>query len=369
MPSQLQIAAHLCYHWYTGNLDAEHITSEGLDALHSFLGSPLSADELIQFGEKFRQSKDFNALQKKISSQWQHRFEPNPIIDDHESQQFLQIIFDSFDHSLIFDHSIIANITHTARGGASDRENQFSGAMPCWTLHLTTQGKALVLNEEMEVEVTPGDLMLFHPEASYYYGRHPTADHWEHLWVLFQPRAHWSEWLDWNVLDKGILHLSKSSSNQQSVIEQLFRQLINLKDHHGRYQTDLQYNCLEEILIRAKEEQSTTTGKPVDQRIQKACDYITMHLAEPFYVEDVAATCNLSPSRLAHLFKQHMGVSLKSWGNNARLQQARKLLLQTNNSISQIAKQIGYDDPTQFAKSFKKNMGCSPRDFRQSFKS
>jgi len=53
---------------------------------------------------------------------------------------------------------------------------------------------------------------------------------------------------------------------------------------------------------------------------------------------------------------------------NLRLQQARKILLGSTNSISAIAKQVGYDDPTQFTKYFKKNLGCSPREFRQSFK-
>jgi YesN/AraC family two-component response regulator len=43
------------------------------------------------------------------------------------------------------------------------------------------------------------------------------------------------------------------------------------------------------------------------------------------------------------------------------------MLLNSNDSISHIARQVGYDDPAQFTKYFKKNLGCSPREFRQSF--
>jgi AraC-like DNA-binding protein len=50
-----------------------------------------------------------------------------------------------------------------------------------------------------------------------------------------------------------------------------------------------------------------------------------------------------------------------------RLHQARKLLLGNNESINLIARQVGYEDPNQFSKYFKKNMGCSPREFRQAF--
>jgi AraC-like DNA-binding protein len=92
------------------------------------------------------------------------------------------------------------------------------------------------------------------------------------------------------------------------------------------------------------------------------------HLTDGFSVDDIAAACNLSTSRFAHLFKEHMGVSPKSWGNNMRLQQARKLLLGNSDSINLIARQVGYEDPSQFTKYFKRNMGCSPREFRQSFK-
>ena len=92
------------------------------------------------------------------------------------------------------------------------------------------------------------------------------------------------------------------------------------------------------------------------------------HLAEKFSVDDVAAACNLSTSRLAHLFKDHMGVSPKSWSNNLRLQQARRLLLGNSDSINYIARQVGYEDSSQFTKYFKRNLGCSPREFRQSFR-
>ena len=369
MASQLQTAASFFYHWFNGSLKPEQISNDKLNALQNILGSPLTANELIQFGEKIHSSEGFKSLQKQIADQWQHLIEPTPEIDDQQAQRLLQQISESIDHSLIFNHNIIASMTHTEQGDLSDREKRFAGTMPCWTLHLTTLGSALFLNEQMEINVAPGDLMLFHPEASYHYGRHPADSQWQHLWALFQPRAHWQELLNWTVLDKGILHLSINDSNKQSNIEGIFRKLIDLKNHPSRYQTDLQYNCLEELLIRAKESQSSHSGNLVDHRIKKACDYINNHLAQPFNVEDVARECNLSPSRIAHLFKQHMGVSLKYWANNIRLQKARKLLLQSNDSINQVAKQIGYNDPAQFAKSFKNNMGCSPRDFRQSFKS
>ena len=57
----------------------------------------------------------------------------------------------------------------------------------------------------------------------------------------------------------------------------------------------------------------------------------------------------------------------KTWLNNVRIQQARRLLISSNYRISQIAALVGFEDPIQFAKNFKKNVGCTPKDFRCNF--
>jgi len=366
--SQAQQAAILCYQWYSGSLAQGVLADDQLSVLKSFIGSSMSRAEMLKFGERIRQSKDFANKKGPLLERWRHSIASAQPPSETESLAFIQELFNSFDHSLIYDHSVVANTTHTVRGDISDRDKTFSGDMPCWTLHLTTRGNALFLNDQMELEVKPGDMMLLQPEAQYHYGLHPAVDEWQHLWALFQPRPHWGEWLNWRELDKGIMHLSVQDPQQRQCLEQLFKSLIELKDHPGPSRSDLQYNRLEELLIRAKENQPSDEYAQADQRIAAACQYIMRHLGHNFSVDDVAAACNLSASRIAHLFKQQMGMSLKAWSNNMRLQKVRKLLLNSNDSISLIARQVGYEDPAQLAKNFKKNMGCSPREFRQSFR-
>jgi len=366
--SQAQKAAILCYHWYSGSFKQQQISEDDLAALQPFLGSALNTTELLQFGERIRHSVGFESSHVPLMERWHHPMASTQPPTESESLAFIKEMFSSFDHSLIYDHSVVANTTHTVRGDISDRDKTFSGNMPCWTLHLTTRGKALFLNDKMEREVGPGDMMLLQPQAQYHYGLHPAVDEWQHLWALFQPRPHWGEWLNWRELDKGIMHLTVHDPEQRQSLEQLFKSLIALKDHPGASRADLQYNRLEELLIRTKENQPSNEYAQADQRINNACEYIMQHLDHSFSVEDVAAACNLSASRIAHLFKQQMGMSLKAWSNNIRLQKVRKLLLSSSDSISVIARQVGYEDPAQLAKNFKKNMGCSPREFRQSFK-
>jgi AraC family transcriptional regulator of arabinose operon len=363
-----QEAALFCYRWYTSTHPEPEIPAEGIAALQSIFGSQISATEMLQFGRKMRQADNFDRVQQQLIKRWSGRLGPDQSLNEEDAQAFILELFSEVNHSVIYDHGITANSSMYERGFISDSEMLFTGDMPCWTLHLTVRGSALFLNDHMEVTVEPGDMMLFHPDACYHYGLHPAADDWEHLWVLFQPRPQWSEWLEWEELDRGIWHISLGDADTIALMEGLFRQLIALGLDTTSYQSDLQYNRLEEIIIRAKEHSLRPERVSIDARIQNACDYIQAHLANRFSVDDVAAACNLSPSRMAHLFKEHMGVSLKSWSGDLRLQQARKKLINGNDSIAVVASEVGYDDPTQFTKYFKKNLGCSPREFRQSFK-
>ncbi len=367
-PTPVQQAALLCYRLATRPLEPSLISEAGLAAMGDIVGSQISAEMLLQFSSKLRQSEQYAHRQADIIANWRERMDTIHSLDEKEALSFIQTLFSELDHTVVYDHGITVGSTQLERGLIGDTEMQFPGSMPCWTLHLTLQGKALFLNDQIGAEVTRGDMMLFHPDACYHYGLHPASDHWQHLWVLFQPRPHWSDWLEWKELDEGLFKLTLEDEASISLMEKLFRQLLIMANKVSPYQSDLQHNRLEEIIIRAREYSSKPERKLSDKRILLACDFIQKNLAEKFSVEDVAAACNLSPSRLAHLFKQQMGMSPKSWSSNLRLQRARKKLLASNDSVSEIARQIGYNDPNQFTKYFKKNMGCSPREFRRSFK-
>jgi AraC family transcriptional regulator of arabinose operon len=220
----------------------------------------------------------------------------------------------------------------------------------------------------MEAQVLPGDMMLFRPDAHCRYGLHPRSDYWQHLWALFQPREHWTQLMQWRELDRGILVLSLPDESSRERLEKLFRELIALGDEPGPMQSDLQHNKLEEILIRARAYSAPETAVAVEPRIQQACDYMRDRLAQKFSIDEVAAACNLSTSRLAHLFKEQIGMAPKAWINDARLQQARKLLINSGDSIGGIGACVGFDDPSHFTRYFSKSMGCSPREFRKSFR-
>lgn len=82
-------------------------------------------------------------------------------------------------------------------------------------------------------------------------------------------------------------------------------------------------------------------------------------------IENVAAAVGLSPSRLAHLFKDETGQTLQGHLEARRMQVAADLLRRTSFPVKQIAAGAGFESPFYFSQRFRKWTGQSPMQFRR----
>ena len=94
-------------------------------------------------------------------------------------------------------------------------------------------------------------------------------------------------------------------------------------------------------------------------------DYILNHPTERFSTETLCRITNLSPSTLRRLFKEHTGKSPGAFIQDLRLMIAARRLLVTDARISDIAYQVGFEDPNYFSRMFRKNFGVSPQAYRE----
>ena len=84
----------------------------------------------------------------------------------------------------------------------------------------------------------------------------------------------------------------------------------------------------------------------------------------PTGAEEIAASLNISTSYAQHLYKELFGNSIHQDIIHARIEHAAHLLNGTEFSISEIARQCGYESFEHFSRQFKKLKGCSPRSYR-----
>ncbi len=114
--------------------------------------------------------------------------------------------------------------------------------------------------------------------------------------------------------------------------------------------------------LRRREDRTHASHR--DPRIQVVVDYLVAHPAEPFDSEFLARMADMSPSSLRRLFKEHTGKSPGAFVKDLRMTTAARRLLVTNQRISAIAYELGFDDPNYFARIFKSVFGVSPQEYR-----
>jgi YesN/AraC family two-component response regulator len=101
------------------------------------------------------------------------------------------------------------------------------------------------------------------------------------------------------------------------------------------------------------------------QRLEKTLSFIEAHYNESIPVERIAKEVYLSPSRLSHIIKDELGMTLRECVSKVRVDKAKGLLKEKELPISQIALEVGYPDQSYFTKVFKKVEKCTPNAFRE----
>lgn len=95
-------------------------------------------------------------------------------------------------------------------------------------------------------------------------------------------------------------------------------------------------------------------------KLQPALIYIGHHISEPIYVQDLAASVNLSEKYFITFFKKVVGITPTNYIIQAKMKKALEYLHEQNYSIKEVAMLVGYSDVYTFSKVFKKTYGVSP---------
>lgn len=72
-----------------------------------------------------------------------------------------------------------------------------------------------------------------------------------------------------------------------------------------------------------------------------------------------------SKSHMSHMFKSENGMTIRAYCNNLKLEDSKKLLLETDISVTEVAFDVGFNDVSYFIGLFKKKYGISPLQYRK----
>ena len=103
--------------------------------------------------------------------------------------------------------------------------------------------------------------------------------------------------------------------------------------------------------------------------VRQALMFINLNISSNITVKQVANEIGLSPDYLTRLFKKELGINIITYINRKRIYTSLNLLKTTDLSIEDIGDLIGLNNTSYFYTLFKKEIGVSPKQYRNSLKS
>ncbi|MCX7656249.1 MAG: helix-turn-helix domain-containing protein [Treponemataceae bacterium] len=173
-----------------------------------------------------------------------------------------------------------------------------------------------------------------------------------------------------------VLMENLKKDHQHSMAIQLMAALNKLSAERGlvqriKYQDILAARNFEELdvffrswyqkIIEISKNKKDSHNRLVAEKIAR---YVQNHFHEPLSLYMLSRHVYLSEAYLSRIFHEEMGKPLKQFINEVRSTEAKRLLSETELSITEIANRVGYPNAHGFMKFFKEQTGMSPKEYR-----
>lgn len=103
------------------------------------------------------------------------------------------------------------------------------------------------------------------------------------------------------------------------------------------------------------------------QLIRNIREYIRDNIKECITVASVAEAFHYSPAYLSKLFKQLGNENLSNYIMRQKIKEAKKMLIETNDSVQTIARKLGYQSSQTFARAFNRELSMTPQEYRRTY--
>jgi AraC-like DNA-binding protein len=105
--------------------------------------------------------------------------------------------------------------------------------------------------------------------------------------------------------------------------------------------------------------------RPPRHKTAAALAHVSAHYAEALCLREVAQLCYLSDSEFSRCFKKENALTFSQYLVHCRLQKACELLGQQHGPIKAVAFEVGFNDVSYFARTFRRSLGVAPSDYQR----
>ena len=121
---------------------------------------------------------------------------------------------------------------------------------------------------------------------------------------------------------------------------------------------------LAQLPVRAAQEAGRVPSEQIEI-VRRVHAELSGHLDRRFTIEELAKQYAINPTTLKSVFKAVYGNSLAAHMKEHRMEKAAALLIGTDETVSQIARQVGYESPSRFSSAFQEAYQLLPLEYRK----
>ena len=166
---------------------------------------------------------------------------------------------------------------------------------------------------------------------------------------------------------------NRGISFSKSTIDQLTPRLLTLNQKQG-FDSVLELLSILHDLSVSRHMQTlsnaafhTTESTYSSRRIEKVVDLLNQNFHKAITLADAARIANMSTASFSRFFKARTGISFINSLLEIRLGHATRMLIETTQSVSEIAYDCGFNNISNFNRLFRKKKGCTPSEFRENY--
>lgn len=220
-----------------------------------------------------------------------------------------------------------------------------------------TRTTALFHIDEDEISVKKGTFLLISPDKKLSYTG---------IWEGYSDD--WINFLDPdNQLGNFRIPLNRPISLQENIPVSQYLQLMVSAFRSGMAQRDRVLSQLLMALFTLIDDYMNSSLPQIAhyQKLLELREAIYAAPARPWTVQELAEQISLSPAYFQELYKKAFHVSCGADIIQSRIEQAKRMLAQTNLTMEEIADRCGYNSPVHFSRQFRRCTGKAPSKWRE----
>jgi AraC-like DNA-binding protein len=227
----------------------------------------------------------------------------------------------------------------------------------------TLSGRGVFEINNEEYAVSPGKAFLVGVPGNHRYYLPEKSDKWKFIFITLRSQEAQKYWDFINQTYGYVFDIASDSSLIQKLLS-TYKETTENKINDP-YITSLKaYEFVMECYRHFKS--WTKLKNAIPDNISRALVYMQTQYPYPLTLEDIANEANLSKYYFIKKFKEYMSIPPLKYLTNYRIEKAFHFLQHTDKTIKDISEQVGFADPNYFNKVFRKIVGTSPGQFRQS---